>query len=137
MDGTAALRVADGVRLRYHSIWVAIGLGLVTTLVVLSLIPAPPTGLDFEGSDKMEHMLGYAVLMGWFMQIYAQPMVRARIALALTTLGFVVEILQGMGGVRYFDYLDAAANASGVLLAWWVLRPPFSRLLWHLERALA
>ncbi|MCK9529223.1 MAG: VanZ family protein [Gammaproteobacteria bacterium] len=129
--------MADSVRLRYHGIWVAIGLGLVTTLVVLSLIPAPPTGLDFEGSDKIEHMMGYAVLMGWFMQIYAQPTVRARIALALTALGFAVEILQGLGGVRYFDYLDAAANASGVLLAWWVLRPPFSRLLWHLERALA
>jgi VanZ family protein len=116
---------------------VGIGMGLVSLLVVLSLIPAPPTGLDFEGSDKIEHMAGYALLMGWFMQIYHQRLTRARIALALTLLGFVVEILQGLGGVRYFDYFDAAANATGVLLAWWLVRPPFSRVLWHLERRFA
>lgn len=129
--------VNDTHRLKYHRLWVVIGFGLVALLVVLSLMPAPPVPLDFEGSDKLEHFAGYALLMGWFMQIYQQRAARARIALALVLLGFVIEVLQGLSGIRHFDYQDAAANASGVLAAWWLVRPPWSRVLWRLEQRFA
>lgn len=129
--------VIDARRLKYHRTWVSIGFGMVVMLVMLSLMPAPPVPIAFEGSDKMEHFAAYALLMGWFMQIYEQPALRARIAFALMGLGFAIEILQGLGGIRHFDYQDAAANATGVLLAWWLVRPPWSRVLWHLERRFA
>jgi len=124
-------------RLKYHRTWVAIGFALVGLLVVLSLIPAPPTPLGFQGADKLEHLAGYALLMTWFMQIYHARAVRAWVAGALVVLGFVIEVLQGLSALRYFDYLDAAANAAGVLLAWWLVRPPFSRVLWQLEQRFA
>ncbi|MGE0080038.1 MAG: VanZ family protein [Thiohalomonadaceae bacterium] len=124
-------------RLKYHRTWVAIGFALVGALVVLSLVPAPPAPLDFEGADKLEHLAGYALLMSWFMQIYQQRATRARVAGALVALGFVIEVLQGFSALRHFDYVDALANTLGVLLAWWLVRPPLSRVLWQLEQRFA
>lgn len=126
-----------GHRLKYHRLWLAIGFVLVGALLVLSLIPDPPKPLDFDWADKLEHFAAYALLMAWFMLIYQERAVRARIAAALVFLGFIIEVLQGMSGARFFDYTDAFANAFGVVLALWLVRPPLSRMLWVFEQRFA
>lgn len=93
-------------------------------MIWLSLTPHPPEPVSFAGVDKLEHLAAYGCLMLWFSVAYRG---RARWIVAgwLIVLGVALEILQGWGGIRYFEYADMAANSSGVLLSGWLA----SRLL--------
>ena len=96
---------------------VAIGWGLVATIVWLSVMPEPPR-LDFEQSDKLGHFIAYGSLMFWFALLY--PTTRARVAygVAFIALGIGLEFVQGALGYRTFDVFDMVANTLGVLLGW-------------------
>jgi hypothetical protein len=100
-------------------LWRAGGwLGIVLTLVVSLMPPA----LDSSGhTDKLVHMLGYALLMFWWAQLVA---VRQRwpLAVAVVLFGAAIELLQGLTPDRLPDALDALANSGGVLLGWLATR---------------
>ena len=75
--------------------------------------PPPDPGLRFDAVDKLYHLAAYALLMGWFHPAVERPL---PVAAGLTAMGVGVEVLQGLGGVRWFEWWDMAANAAGVVL---------------------
>jgi VanZ family protein len=97
--------------------WLALGWLWVAAILWLSLTPVPPQPFTFSFSDKVEHMLAYLFLMGWF-AVVCRGSTRRLVAVLLVSMGIGVEILQGLSGYRYFEWADMAANTTGVLLAW-------------------
>lgn len=104
----------------FFRIWRALGGLWVAVVLWLSLTPHPPQPLSFNYADKLEHTLAYGFLMSWFAVIYYAK-ARYVSMLALIIMGVGVEILQGLGGHRYFEYADMLANSSGVVLAGWLM----------------
>jgi len=98
--------------------WYSLGWLLLSVILYLSLTPHPPQPLNFNGVDKLEHITAYTVLMLWFCQLQLSYRQRLRNAILFIFLGIGVEILQGVGGVRQFEYADMVANSCGVLLGW-------------------
>lgn len=103
---------------RFRRTWLAFGWLWVTVVVWLSLAPIAPQPLTFDYSDKLVHVLAYLLLMGWFAVVCRGRGSRIASAAGLALMGVLVEILQGLGGYRHFEFADMAANVSGVLLAW-------------------
>jgi len=111
--------------MRYRS-WLAIGLILLATVAVLSLIPlgAP---LPVENGDKLEHLLVYASLASWW-QLPPGPQRRRWLAgLSLVAFGASLELLQGLTPYRTTDPWDALANSLGVLLGSLLAMSPAGR----------
>ena len=122
--------------MKLKNLWLAIGLALVLLVIVASLIPNPPSPVEFKGSDKLEHFAAYAFMMLWFAQIYTRNRVRWAIALALVMLGISLECLQRLTGYRTFEYADMGANTAGVLCALLLAQTPLSKGLAVVERSL-
>jgi hypothetical protein len=101
--------------LKLRPLWVTGAWGVLISIVALSVMPSPPSA-DFESSDKVGHLLAYAVLMGWFALLY--PARRPLLAVAFISLGVGLEFVQGALGYRSFEFADMVANSLGVLLAW-------------------
>ncbi|MCP4698130.1 MAG: VanZ family protein [Gammaproteobacteria bacterium] len=102
--------------LRYSRLWLSIGCLLTGLVVYLSLTSNPPD-MAVPGGDKLGHFLAYGTLMGWFVLLFPRP-IYPRLALFFILMGVSLEVLQGMGGYRSFEYLDMLANTGGVLLGW-------------------
>lgn len=115
-------------------LWIALGVALVGLVVYLSLIPKPPAILEFTFADKVEHMLAYGTLMGWFGQLYVTMRRQIEMAAGFCALGILMEFLQGWGGHRMFDPWDMLANAAGVGLGWWLTRSVFAGFLLRIDR---
>lgn len=109
---------------------------MVAVVVWLSLSPSPPKGPDFPDSDKLMHGLTYLVLTVWFGQLYRSNGGRFGWALSLAAMGAVLEVLQGLGGVREASWADGTANAAGVACGWLVLRTRLSHGLFWIEEHL-
>jgi hypothetical protein len=105
--------------LKYKYFWLALGWAYAGLILYLSLIFNPPRVMEFEQSDKLKHLLAYACLMAYFSQLYQSRLLRLRHALGFVCLGAVIELLQGLGGVRSMELLDAVANACGVALGYY------------------
>src|SRR6185503_20103695 len=93
------------------------GLTLVSAILWLSVTPAPPN-LHFHESDKVEHLVAYAILMFWFCAFHAGDRVHWRYGLAWTSLGVAIEFIQRSLGYRTFEVRDMIADAIGVLVGW-------------------
>lgn len=121
-------------RLRFQPLWVLIGLGLLATIIALSLlrVPGPPGP---AGIDKIYHTLAYGALMGWWGMVL--PRRRIAWAVVLLAMGLVLEGLQSLTGYRSLDQVDAVANAIGVFLALALLRTPLGGLLAWFDGQLA
>ena len=108
--------------LRWARAYWALGIAYVAAVITLTLMFNPPQGPDVPYADKWEHFLAYGLMMGWFAQLLQARSLRLKAALGFAALGGVLEILQGLGGVRHAEWADFAANATGVglgLLATW------------------
>lgn len=114
-----------------RKVWQVIGWLIVALVFYLSLTPHPPQPVSFEGIDKAEHALAYAVLMLWFCQLYLER--RIRLFIPFVAMGVGIEILQGMTGYRYFEYADMVANTTGVLIGWGLAKTSLGRVLTMLE----
>ncbi len=118
--------------------WTSLGLVYVIAVVCMSLAPESPTDvLHFPGFDKVLHFSVYTFMMLWFGQIYHERPVPFLIASALVMLGILLEVLQGLGGYRMFDYTDIAANTIGVASGFCIARTRFGGLLHAFEIFLA
>ena len=96
-------------------LWRMVGwLGVAITLVV-SLTP-PLLDEGSGQSDKIVHLVGYAVLMFWWAQLIVRQ--RWTLAIAVMLFGATIELLQGLTPSRQPDLLDALANCTGVVLGW-------------------
>lgn len=103
--------------LKYWNRWFFIGVGLVMLVICLSVTGFHLPQLPSTIGDKVNHLLAYGVLMGWFGQLFKQKRNRYFIATALVLLGVSMEFVQGTMSHRYFEWFDAGANTLGVLLA--------------------
>lgn len=128
----------EGARIRkWHIIWLVSAWVLVGAVVYLSLARLD-VDIPAAQGDKLGHVLAYAALSFWFMQVYPGLASRVAIAASLVALGVALEFAQGYTGYRHFEYADMIANATGVV-AGWVLSPPrtpalLSRIERHISR---
>jgi len=88
---------------------------LVLLVVYLSLANLELPQVPSTVGDKINHLLAYGVLMGWFGQLLLDWRHRVLCALVLIALGISMEFLQGMTNYRFFEWQDALANSLGVL----------------------
>lgn len=117
-------------------LWLAAGWLGVASVIVLSLIPAPPELLGVENEDKLGHVAAYAWLMWWFAQDLLTARRRAPAALALIALGVALEFVQGWGGIRIFSVSDMLADAVGVGVGWALAPPRLPNLLQRVSTSL-
>lgn len=88
-------------------------LGLYVVLLLLgSLLPL---GSGVGGHDKVNHLLGYAGLMGLLMwSLPRWPVWQSW--LSVFGFGVLIEGLQGLTSWRFFEWGDMLANGIGALL---------------------
>ena len=109
-------------QLHYKLLWHFIGWAMVVFVVYYSIIPNPPEVMDFHDADKLEHLLAYGGLMGWFGQLSFTTRKQINWIIGLCLMGVLMEIIQGWSGYRDFEYADMVADAAGVLFGWGVSR---------------
>ncbi len=123
--------------LRYFNLWLILGWLLVITVCYLSLAPIPPDfDIKFKYIDKLEHFLTYLLLTGWFAQLYQTKRGRLFYLVFFILMGMLLEVLQGLGTVRVFEYSDMVANSAGVLIAWLITKGRLKNLLLYFETQL-
>ena len=127
---------ANTPQFRYLLLWVAIGCSMIGLVLYFSLMSNPPGVVNFPFADKFEHLLAYGLLMGWFCQIYILKKHQLMLAVLFCLMGVSLEILQGMGGHRFFEYTDMVANVTGVSLGWWLSRNWCSGWLYRVDQVL-
>jgi VanZ family protein len=98
--------------LKYPKFWLTAGWLLVALSIVGSVLPVDPAAPVFQ-FDKLVHAGTYALLMIWFAGIY-RPGRYTIIAICLVLLGLVLEGVQALLPLRFFDVADLVANMSGV-----------------------
>ena len=118
--------------LRYFRWWLALGWIIVIAVIVLSLLSNPPIDVSIRFGDKVGHVMAYAVLMGWFVQLFHSRGLLIIHALLLIGMGIGLEFLQGYSG-RHFEYADMAANTIGVLFGTLLFFTPLQTLLLRFE----
>ncbi len=122
-------------RLRYHILWLSVGVALIGLVVFMSLWPSPPqTTVKF--SDKIGHLLAYFTLMAWFGQIYRTPRARLLWLVGLCAVGLALELIQGTMPTRSADVADALANAVGAFAGWLLTMGAGGRIIAAAERRL-
>ncbi len=96
----------------------AVGLALIALVIFLSLTPHPPQATAWTESDKLGHLLAYATLMAWHAGVYPGRRSRWVWAVCFVLMGVMLEIVQGLGGVRHMELFDMVANTLGVIIGW-------------------
>lgn len=82
------------------------------------------------------HGVTYLMLTAWFGQLHRSRGGRLGWAVAFAAMGAVLEVLQGLGGVRTASWADGGANAAGVACGWLLLRTRLSAGLFWVEGCL-
>ena len=111
--------------LQLIKLWLAIGVGMLVAVAVVSLIPAPDVGV----SDKISHLLTYFLLAGWFGLLARNPVILGWTVVALIVYGMIIELLQGQTGYRFAEWGDVIANSLGCLVGATLYFTPLRRLL--------
>ena len=107
---------------------------MVIALCYFSLISNPPEfNVEFKYFDKVRHFIAYFILMFWFSQLYKTNKARLFYVVFFIAMGIVLEVLQGLGGVRYFEYYDILANTLGVAIAWFITKRRLNTLFLYAE----
>jgi hypothetical protein len=101
--------------LRLKKLWWGIGAIGVALAFLLSLWPHGAPGLE-QVPDKIQHMVGYALVVAWFVGL-VRPRHYLTIFFAAVLLGGIIEVLQSFTATRQGDWADEGADAVGALLA--------------------
>ena len=102
---------------RRPGLWSGLWVAAIAAVVVLSLVPPPDLGNLPENSDKVEHVLAYAVLAAGAVQLYARRLALFSACVCLALMGMALEHAQGaLTTTRMMDVRDAWANGIGVLI---------------------
>jgi VanZ family protein len=102
---------------KLRALWLAIGWGLVATIIWLSVTPKPPD-LGVEHGDKLGHFMAYGSVMFWFCQLYLRYATRIAYGAGFIAMGVALEFVQRWLGYRSFEVADMVADAIGVLLGY-------------------
>lgn len=103
--------------LRYKTRWWCAGLAWLGLVVYLSVADWSMPQAEIQFSDKLNHLLAYGFLMGWFGQLIRRWPQRLLVMGGLIAVGIALEFVQGTLPHRWFDWFDAFANAMGVCIA--------------------
>ncbi len=95
--------------------------GFTLLIIVGSLAPGSAVKPVFVVSDKLIHAVSYAIVFISFSPFYFYKFYPV-IVLRLMVMGVLIEVLQGVSGLRSFDAYDMLANTVGLLLSWLVIR---------------
>lgn len=121
--------------LRYRRLWFGVGVLIALAVAVVCLMPGRKLP-DVRVSDKMEHLLAFAMLAFWFGSI----LVRRDffwLAVALIAFGGLIELAQGaMRFGREADIKDLLADSIGVVLGLALALTPLGRWARWLESRL-
>jgi len=92
---------------------------ITITIICLSLLKIPNTGIKVNNIDKAYHSIAYFVLaLTWLLSFYKKPKKKYIIVISCIIFGIIIEVLQSTLTVyRTGDYKDVIANSLGVLLA--------------------
>ena len=98
----------------------------IGVILWLALSANPPRAAGLFDFDKLNHLTAFFVLA--LLTEYAFPSVTVSAQKLVPLLGFglLIEVLQYWVGYRYFEWLDVAADAAGIVL-FWVLRGALRR----------
>lgn len=88
---------------------------MLAVIFIASLLPVEHLP---KGNDKIQHLASYAFLAWWFVLVfrpasYSQTFI---LALKLIAFGGMIELLQGLSGYRFAEWLDLLANSTGILI---------------------
>lgn len=123
---------------RRPALWLCLWMLMLAAVIVGSLLPAgdlPPA--PFDGFDKVEHFLGYAVLSAYGGMLFARMRAQLRTAAGLVALGIGLEIAQALlTDSRMGDPSDAVAGTLGALVGVVSASTPLARLLQRLDARL-
>jgi len=120
--------------LHFRRAWLVLGTLLLLAIIIGSLVPVPKT--DIQANDKLIHISMYFLLMAWFAQLI-EPRYHLRLAIAFASLGLALEFSQHATGYRHFEWADALANATGVIVAWATMRTMAGKTLMAVDNWLA
>ncbi len=122
---------------RFRTLWQVIGVLLISFIITVSLMHKPPIDLpSFRFADKLGHFTAYFILMAWYVQLFHLTVQRLVLIGFFVVMGVGLEVLQGMGGVRVFEWADALANSLGALTAYLLGRTSFQYWLSRIEQRL-
>ena len=98
----------------------------IGVILWLALSANPPRAAGLFDFDKLNHLAAFFVLA--LLTEYAFPSVVVIVLKLAPLLGFglLIEVLQYWVGYRYFEWLDVAADAAGIVL-FWVIRGTLRR----------
>ena len=108
--------------LRHPRFWLVLGWIFVALATLASIVPPQNLPTPPSLNDKVEHIVGYALLALWFAGIYPRSRYLL-IAGSLLAMGLAIEWVQGAMHVgRSADWRDVIANITGIAvglsLAW-------------------
>jgi VanZ family protein len=110
---------------------------MLAVVIIASLVPVPAPPMELPGGfDKYEHVFAYAMLSGYFGQLFTRTALHMRAAVALIALGGLLEVLQGQTSYRSADPFDLLANTLGVLAGFFACRTVLGTLVARLDLAL-
>ena len=119
--------------LKLIRIWYVLGAMMLVAVAVVSLMPAPDTGV----SDKFSHLLTYFLLAGWFAMLARNRVMLGWTLSALITYGMLLELLQGQTGYRFAEWGDVVANSLGAAFGVTLYFTPLRRLFRLVDDRLA
>ena len=98
----------------------------IGAILWLALSANPPRAAGLFDFDKLNHLLAFFVLALLTDYAFPNATVSALKLLPLLGFGILIEVLQYWVGYRYFEWLDVAADAAGIVL-FWVIRGTLRR----------
>ena len=123
--------------LKYARLWWGLGCGLLIFIVYVSVADLSLPQVHASFGDKVNHLLAYGLLTGWFGQLIKSSQNRFIAAFGFAVLGMVMEIIQGTLPHRWFAMQDALANSLGVIIALAVLQYGGHTILLRFEKTLS
>lgn len=123
---------------RQPTLWCGLWAAMIAAVAAGSLLPAQDLPAQwFPHQDKLEHLLGYALLGAGAAMLFATARARWGAAVMLMAFGGLIELAQGaLTATRTPDPLDALTNAGGVLLGLSLQRTRWAGLWLALDRLL-
>jgi VanZ family protein len=127
--------VSDGLRpLPHLRLWRWLGRLALIAAVVVCLLPMPKSPIPIEGSDKLEHALGWLLITLWYAQLTADARALLARAAGFLALGAAIELAQSLTTWRSADPWDLLANAAGVAAGVLLGLSPARGILARLDR---
>lgn len=118
--------------------WVTLGAALMAAVAALALLPAArqlnAMALALPQGDKLLHVLAFAMLMGWWGNLYHRARQRLGVAAACLVFGLLIECAQWPHDPEDASVWDLAADALGLALGALLLRTPLAGVLARAER---